>query len=171
MFQAMADLGHYRAPGQTRQGLYVCCPSGKMLASINSRDPAAVIKTLDAGLKAWNALSSEERRLPDSFPRENLPRWEDSYPEGGLVLATLAATSRTIRCQSLRIASSNGTTITRGFRTTRPVVGCLPNRSSDRNTTSRANLSNALLDSIWLTMSKVRHCRSHNLMSPARMPE
>ncbi|MCH8148173.1 MAG: hypothetical protein IH987_09320, partial [Planctomycetes bacterium] len=30
-FQSIADHGHYRAKGGTRQGIYVCTPNGKLL--------------------------------------------------------------------------------------------------------------------------------------------
>ena len=35
-FQEMANKGHYQTAGQTRQGIYVCSPNGKLLSSINS---------------------------------------------------------------------------------------------------------------------------------------
>ena len=47
----------------TRQGVYVVAPSGKLLGSINRRDPAAVAKVLENGLRRWRALPDEERYL------------------------------------------------------------------------------------------------------------
>jgi hypothetical protein len=89
-FQQMAEHGHYGGrPGTTRQGIYVCSPSGKFLASINSNSPDRVLTALERGLKAWEELPAEERRLaPDSAikPRH---RWEDSFPKGGLVLSMI----------------------------------------------------------------------------------
>jgi hypothetical protein len=86
-FQEMADHGHYGGrPGQSRQGIYVCSPSGKFLASINSNNPDRVLEMMQRGLSAWNNLPEPERRLgPDSKIKPQ-HRWEDSIPIGGLVL-------------------------------------------------------------------------------------
>lgn len=88
-FQRMADRGHYRDPGGSRQGIYVCTPAGELLASINALEPERVLATLDAGLAAWEALAPEERRrelerLPEDLEAD--PRWEWSHPADGLVL-------------------------------------------------------------------------------------
>jgi hypothetical protein len=42
----MANKGHYRGEGQTRQGIYVCSPGGKLLSSINSLDPDKVLESI-----------------------------------------------------------------------------------------------------------------------------
>ncbi|TWT40296.1 hypothetical protein RAS1_40040 [Phycisphaerae bacterium RAS1] len=93
-FQAMADRGHYRAAGGTRQGIYICTPGGRLLASINSLDADEVCKTLASGLSAWDALSPAERRLPADLAARFEPRWEHARPEGGLILET---TNRDLR--------------------------------------------------------------------------
>lgn len=85
-FQRMADQGHYRRGGGTRQGIYVFAPSGKLLASANTLDPQKVLELLDAGWVAWEALAAAERRLSPMDLVIPEPRWEDNYPEGGLVL-------------------------------------------------------------------------------------
>ena len=89
LFQEIAEQGHYAGrtqPSATRQGIYAAAPSGKLLASINSRDPKAVAEMLATALERWEALPRSERRranLPDQPPS----RWETRYPADGLVLA------------------------------------------------------------------------------------
>lgn len=87
-FQKMANQGHYRVEGGTRQGVYVMTASGKLLSSVNSRDPKAVLATIEKGLSAWSETTEADRNLPAGFklPRR---RWESSYPEDGLVLRSL----------------------------------------------------------------------------------
>ncbi len=89
-FQKMADQGHYRAKGGTRQGIYVLTANGTFLASVNALDAAKVLETMEQGLAAWEETSADARTLPDDW---DLPRrrWESSYPEDGLVLRTLNA--------------------------------------------------------------------------------
>ena len=87
-FQEMADHGHYGGrPGQSRQGIYVLSPSGKFLASINSNSADRVLATLEQGLKAWEKLTAEEKRLSPNSEIKPRHRWETSYPKGGLVLS------------------------------------------------------------------------------------
>ena len=43
----MADKGHYRRAGGTRQGIYVCSPSGILLSSINSLKPDDVLTMIN----------------------------------------------------------------------------------------------------------------------------
>ena len=45
-FQEMANKGHYRTAGRTRQGIYVCSPNGKLLSSINSLNADDVLKSI-----------------------------------------------------------------------------------------------------------------------------
>ena len=90
VFQSMADHGHYRGVGGTRQGIYVCSPAGKLLASANVLEPKQVIEVLRRGLDAWDALPDEQRRLPPGTSLEPRHCWEDSYPNGGLVLVTVS---------------------------------------------------------------------------------
>jgi hypothetical protein len=89
-FQRMAEHGHYGGrPGQTRQGIYVCSPSGTFLASINSNDPDRVLATLERGLKAWENLPAQERRLSPLSEIKPRHRWEGSSPKDGLVLSMI----------------------------------------------------------------------------------
>jgi hypothetical protein len=87
----MAEHGHYGGrPGTTRQGIYVCSPSGRFLASVNSNRPERVLEMMRDGLKAWESLPDEERRLTSVERVKPLHRWEDSFPADGLVLAMIA---------------------------------------------------------------------------------
>ncbi len=89
-FQRMAEHGHYGGrPGQTRQGIYVCSPNGAFLASINSNDPDRVLAMLERGLKAWEGLPAEDKRLSPQSEIKPRHRWEDSFPKGGLVLSMI----------------------------------------------------------------------------------
>ena len=89
-FQKMAEHGHYGGrPGQTRQGIYVCSADGTFLASVNSNNPDRVLATLERGLKAWEELPAERRRLSPRSAIEPRHRWEDSFPKGGLVLSMI----------------------------------------------------------------------------------
>ena len=72
------------------QGIYVFAPSGVLLARKNTNDADAVATLLRAGLDAWEALPAERRRLADRADVAAGFRWEDSYPEGGLVLRRTA---------------------------------------------------------------------------------
>lgn len=85
----MADKGHYQGEGQTRQGIYVCSPSGKLLSSINSLDPDKVLESIKDGLNKWNSLPPAERKLLSQQKIEPSHRWEDNYPAGGLVLTSV----------------------------------------------------------------------------------
>tara|TARA_B100001093_G_scaffold376511_1_gene361675 strand:- start:3398 stop:4276 length:879 start_codon:yes stop_codon:yes gene_type:complete len=86
MFQKMANEGHYRKEGGTRQGIYVCSPDGTLLSSVNSLNPDVVLETVKEGLDKWKFLPRSNRHLPDGFSPSISHRWEDSYPEDGLVL-------------------------------------------------------------------------------------
>ena len=90
-FQAMANKGHYKGEGQTRQGIYVCSPNGKLLSSINSLKADDVLVSIKNGLEVWNGLSIAERKLPPNQKLKPLHRWEDSYPDQGLVLNSVNA--------------------------------------------------------------------------------
>ena len=86
MFQSMADKGHYRKKGGSRQGIYVLSPSGNLLSSVNSLNPEVVIDVIKKGLTRWEALSEQQKALPKSFSKKIEHRWEDSYPSDGLIL-------------------------------------------------------------------------------------
>ena len=87
----MANTGHYRRAGGTRQGIYVCSPSGKLLSSINSLNSDDVLETIRSGLKKWNNLSLSEQQLPRNHKIKAMHRWENSYPGGGLILKSVKA--------------------------------------------------------------------------------
>ena len=82
----MADTGHYKTPGGSRQGIYICSPKGILLSSVNSLNPDVVLETIQKGLDKWRKLSQSERKLPKNFSPKAQHRWEDSYPKDGLVL-------------------------------------------------------------------------------------
>lgn len=86
-FQQMAEHGHYGGrPGSTRQGIYVCSPSGKFLASVNSNSPDRVLQMMREGLTAWEKLPVGERRLSAETAIRPRHRWEDSFPGDGLIV-------------------------------------------------------------------------------------
>lgn len=90
-FQKMAEQGHYGGnPGSSRQGIYVCAPSGEFLASINSNDPDRVLQMMKQGLAAWQSLPNNKRQLTEKGTVTPKHRWEDSYPEDGLVLNVIS---------------------------------------------------------------------------------
>ncbi len=82
----MADKGHYRKAGGSRQGIYICSAKGILLSSINSLNPDVVLETIQLGLNKWNQLSKSDRQLPPNFSPKAQHRWENSYPEDGLIL-------------------------------------------------------------------------------------
>ena len=53
---------------------------------MNSLNPDVVLKTIQKGLDKWSKLSQSDRKLPENFSPKTQHRWEDSYPENGLVL-------------------------------------------------------------------------------------
>ncbi len=87
-FQKMANEGHYKGRGGTRQGIYVMTASGRLLGSINALDADRVLAMMKNGLAEWETTTPEERVLPEGFEMKRR-RWEDSYPEDGLVLRSL----------------------------------------------------------------------------------
>lgn len=89
LFQAIANQGHYRDPGGTRQGIYVCSPSGRLLASINSLDPREVGATMEAGLAVWAKLPEAERGPSPAIAAARDRRWEANAPKDGLILASV----------------------------------------------------------------------------------
>lgn len=88
IFQEMANKGHYRKVGGSRQGIYVCTPKGNLLSSINSLNADVVLNTIKIGLEKWHELPLSERRLPDDHLLNDIHRWENSYPDHGLVLTS-----------------------------------------------------------------------------------
>jgi len=72
------------------QGTYVLTTSGRLLGRINSRNPKRVLAMLEQARERWQQLPAAERREP--MPKAAAPkhRWEDSYPEDGMVLERFA---------------------------------------------------------------------------------
>jgi hypothetical protein len=89
-FQKMAENGHYGGGGGTRQGTYILAPTGRFLASTNEISAERVLEVMAEGLKAWEELPDRERILPADWTLER-KRWEDSYPDDGLVLRSFVA--------------------------------------------------------------------------------
>ena len=89
-FQQTVNNGERITDRGSRQGMWILAPGGVVLASINSRDVDKVLKTLDEGFAAWNALDPERMRIPESANLDPEHRWEDSLPEDGLVLERIA---------------------------------------------------------------------------------
>ena len=87
----MANHGHYGGrTGSTRQGIYVCSPSGKFLASVNSNNPDRVLDMMRDGLAAWEKLPADEQRLAVESAIKPRHRWEDSFPSDGLVVNVIS---------------------------------------------------------------------------------
>ena len=89
-FQEMANHGHYGGRPGTRQGTYVCSPSGEFLASINSNSADDVLEMMREGLAAWKQLPAERRRLAAENKISPQHRWEESFPTGGLILSVIS---------------------------------------------------------------------------------
>ena len=86
MFQEIANKGHYRKVGGSRQGIYICSPSGELLSSVNSLNSNVVLEVIQKGLDTWGQLPVDKKKLPEDFTKEIEHRWEDSYPKDGLIL-------------------------------------------------------------------------------------
>ncbi len=89
-FQRMVNGGKRITDRGSRQGTWLCAPGGVVLARINSRDTEKVLATMERALAAWGALPEEQRHVPADADLESRKRWEDSYPEQGLVLERIA---------------------------------------------------------------------------------
>jgi hypothetical protein len=88
LFRKFADEGHYGGRQGSRQGTYAATPSGVLLASVNSNDPARIAAMLERALAKWETLSRAERLLAED-PQTHaatLQRPERYYPKDGLVL-------------------------------------------------------------------------------------
>jgi hypothetical protein len=112
-FRLIAEQGHYAGrtvPSATRQGTYAADAEGRLLASVNTRDPEKMLAMLHEALGRWREQAGDRRQatgeagLP-AFPGpiadrlENLPhlpsydpdsRYRREYPEDGLVLTVYA---------------------------------------------------------------------------------
>jgi len=72
------------------QGIYVFAAGGRCLGRLNSNNPEAVAGVLERALEKWEQVAEIERRLPDDSPVGSGHRWENGYPDGGLVLERIA---------------------------------------------------------------------------------
>jgi hypothetical protein len=89
-FQRMVNGGELITDKRSRQGIWVCSPNGTLLASINSLDPDRVLATLQRGLRMWESLPADERRLAADAELDPEHRWENFYPDSGLALERIA---------------------------------------------------------------------------------
>lgn len=92
VFNGFCEQGHYGGrtqPTGTRQGIYAVAPSGKFLASVNTRSPKRVAVMLRTALERWQQMPAEDRALDEGLKQRmtGTKRFEDRYPEDGLVLA------------------------------------------------------------------------------------
>lgn len=92
LFRGFCEQGHYGGrtqPTATRQGIYAVTPSGRFLASINTTSPERMAGMLREALAKWRDLPAAERLLDDDARQrlEQVQRFEQRYPEDGLVLA------------------------------------------------------------------------------------
>ena len=89
-FQGFCELGHYGGktkPSNTRQGIYAVTPSGRFLASCNTREPDVVLAMLAKARKAWDAMPPAQRRATDAaLDPSAIRRFEQLRPTDGLVL-------------------------------------------------------------------------------------
>lgn len=95
LFQKIAEQGHYAGrtePTNTRQGIYATAPSGRLLASVNTRSPQRVSQMLERALAVWDAMPESERYLADLELEAVVSAWgaERLYPENGLALQIFA---------------------------------------------------------------------------------
>ncbi len=89
-FFRAAVYGDARPRKGSMQGTYVFAPSGELLGRLNSLHADKVVAMLTAALEKWDALEDGRRWLTERSGLEPEHRWEDSYPEGGLVLMRTA---------------------------------------------------------------------------------
>ncbi len=85
VFRELGEQGHYggqRLP--TRQGIYVCTPSGRFLTSTQPADADTVLAMMQRGLDAWH--THPESRAAPASDLERVPVGEDRDPVDGLVL-------------------------------------------------------------------------------------
>lgn len=90
-FRHVAEQGHYGGriyPTATRQGSYAFTADGRFLASINSRDPDAMVGMLRSALDRWRDGDGGSAPAPVQLTAGAPAR--DAYPADGLVLKVAA---------------------------------------------------------------------------------
>lgn len=85
-FQRATNGGERILDRGTRQGTWVFAPDGTLLGHVNSRSVEAQRQVLETALERWAALPDEARHVPADARIDPGHRWEDSFPEDGLVL-------------------------------------------------------------------------------------
>jgi hypothetical protein len=76
-----------RLSANTRQGIYAVTPSGRFLASVNTRQAKDMIAMLQKALAKWDALSPAERTgTQPAIDPQTVRRFEQLRPIDGLVL-------------------------------------------------------------------------------------
>ena len=74
----------------TMQGTYMLTASGALLGKLNSTNPEHVLRAMETALGRWEALDEGARAAAAPAGAAPRHRWEDSYPEAGLVLERFA---------------------------------------------------------------------------------
>lgn len=93
LFQKIAEQGHYSGrerPTSTRQGMYVTTADGRLLASINHRDPRRIERMLRKALAAWEELTPADRAKSAGLTVKTTHRLERKAPKDGLVLRVIS---------------------------------------------------------------------------------
>ncbi|MEQ8764003.1 MAG: hypothetical protein RL885_08750 [Planctomycetota bacterium] len=85
-FQKMVNGGKRITDRGSRQGTWICAPSGKVLARTGSRDVEKFLEAMESGLARWDELPPEDKRIPEGTDLTPKHRWEMNYPDGGLAL-------------------------------------------------------------------------------------
>ncbi len=89
-FQGFCEQGHYGGrtkPSNTRQGIYAVTPTGRFLASCNTRQGKDVVAMLQKALAKWDALPKQERSgAAAALDPAAVRRFEQLRPTDGLVL-------------------------------------------------------------------------------------
>jgi hypothetical protein len=88
-FRLVAEQGHYAGrtqPSATRQGIYACTAEGRLLASINTREPEPMLGMLREALVRWRERLPDAGRPEPPASYEPDTRYRREYPWDGLVL-------------------------------------------------------------------------------------
>ncbi len=82
------------------QGHYAVTPSGELLASSSNEDPKALAVMLTQALDKWKSMPREKRLLAKAPNPKSADRWrrfENLYPEDGLVLHAVSRDQKRVR--------------------------------------------------------------------------
>jgi hypothetical protein len=92
-FRRVAEQGHYAGrtqPSATRQGIYACTAEGHLLASINTREAAPMLRMLREALDRWQERRADAHCSEPPAAYKPDPRYRRAYPSDGLVLKVYA---------------------------------------------------------------------------------